>query len=80
MKFIRKFTFLFIFVGLIAFSAYAANAKDGDPLPSWNEGPAKKAILEFVAAVTDENGKHYAPPTERIATWLDLPPYNRSIS
>ena len=30
-----------------------------DPLPSWNEGSAKKAILEFVAAVTDQNGKDY---------------------
>ena len=28
-----------------------------DPLPSWNDGSTKKAILEFVAAVTDENGK-----------------------
>ena len=32
-----------------------ANAED--PLPSWNDGPPKKVILEFVAAVTDENGK-----------------------
>jgi hypothetical protein len=28
-----------------------------DLLPLWNDGPAKKAILEFVAAVTDEKGK-----------------------
>ena len=26
---------------------------DTDPLPSWNEGPAKQSILAFVAAVTD---------------------------
>lgn len=25
-----------------------------DPLPSWNEGPAKRAVLDFVAAVTRE--------------------------
>ena len=30
-----------------------------DPLPSWNDGRAKKAILEFVAAVTNESGKDY---------------------
>ena len=86
MKFIRKFTFLFTFVGLIAFSAYAANAKDGDPLPSWNEGPAKKAILEFVAAVTDENGKDYVEPAERIAVfdndgtlWVEYPMYTQFL-
>jgi hypothetical protein len=28
-------------------------------LPSWNDGPTKKAILEFVAAVTDEKGRGY---------------------
>ena len=27
-----------------------------DPLPSWNDGPSKQAILAFVAAVTDEGG------------------------
>jgi hypothetical protein len=32
------------------------------PLPLWNDGAAKKAILEFVAAVTDENGKDYVKP------------------
>jgi hypothetical protein len=38
-----------------------------EPLPSWNDGPAKKAILEFVAAVTDENGKDYVKPADRTA-------------
>jgi hypothetical protein len=28
-----------------------------DPLPSWNNGPSKTAILDFVAAVTDKSGK-----------------------
>jgi hypothetical protein len=40
-----------------------------DPLPSWNDGPARKAILEFVAAVTDEKGKDYVQPADRIATF-----------
>jgi hypothetical protein len=40
-----------------------------DPLPSWNAGPAKTAALEFVAAVTDDNGKDYVRPAERIATF-----------
>ena len=45
----------------------AANA--GDALPSWNDGPSKQAILEFVAAVTDEKGKDYVAPAERIAVF-----------
>ena len=44
-------------------------ANAADPLASWNDGPAKKAIMEFVAAVTDENGKDYVAPAERIATF-----------
>jgi phosphoserine phosphatase len=40
-----------------------------DSLPSWNEGPAKAAIVGFVAAVTDEGGEAYVPPAERIATF-----------
>jgi hypothetical protein len=40
-----------------------------DPLASWNDGPAKKSIMEFVAAVTDEKGKDYVAPDERIAAF-----------
>jgi lysophospholipase L1-like esterase/phosphoserine phosphatase len=40
-----------------------------DPLPSWNDGPAKKAILDFVAAVTTESAATYVPPAERIAVF-----------
>ena len=37
-----------------------------DPLPSWNDGPAKKAIVEFVQATTTQGGAQFVPPTERI--------------
>ena len=40
-----------------------------DPLPSWNEGDAKRAILAFIDAVTDESGPHHVPPAERIAVF-----------
>jgi 2'-5' RNA ligase len=40
-----------------------------DPLPSWNEGPAKKSILDFVAKVTKEGGPDFVPIAERIATF-----------
>ncbi len=40
-----------------------------DPLPSWNDGPAKKALLEFVRITTDKAGPKYVPPEQRIATF-----------
>ena len=63
------------FAGLT--SAYAQ-----DPLPSWNDGPAKKSITEFVAKVTKEGSPDFVPPEERIATfdndgtlWCEQPMY-----
>ncbi len=40
-----------------------------DPLPSWNEGPAKARIVGFVQAVTDKASKDYVPPADRIAVF-----------
>lgn len=55
-------------------------------LPSWNDGPAKTAILEFVSAVTDPQGKDYVEPAERIATfdndgtlWVEYPMYTQVL-
>ena len=63
---------------LLATRALAAE----DPLPSWNEAPAKQRILDFVARVTDESGSDYVPPAERIAVfdndgtlWSERPVY-----
>lgn len=51
-------------------------------LPSWNEGPSKKAIIEFVARVTKEGSPDFVTPAERIATfdndgtlWSEKPVY-----
>src|SRR5690606_27484590 len=41
----------------------------GDALPSWNEGPAKKAIVDFVTRVTTEGGADVVPAPERIAVF-----------
>ncbi|MGZ9158611.1 MAG: HAD family hydrolase [Nitrospira sp.] len=53
-----------------------------DPLPSWNDGPAKEAIVEFVQATTTEGSPKFVPPAERIATfdqdgtlWVEHPMY-----
>jgi phosphoglycolate phosphatase-like HAD superfamily hydrolase len=57
-----------------------------DPLALWNEGPAKKSIMEFVTAVTDKNGKDYVAPDQRIATfdndgtlWVEYPMYTQVL-
>jgi phosphoserine phosphatase len=53
-----------------------------DPLPSWNDGPAKTAIIQFVERVTKVGGPDFVPPAERIATfdndgtlWSEQPIY-----
>jgi len=38
-------------------------------LPSWDDGPAKAAIVEFVARVTKSGGPGFVPAPERIATF-----------
>jgi len=40
-----------------------------DPLPSWNEGEARKSVLAFVDRVTTEGGPDFVPPAERIAVF-----------
>jgi phosphoserine phosphatase len=40
-----------------------------DPLPSWNDGAAKQAILDYVARVSDEASPHHVPEPERIAVF-----------
>ncbi|UFQ02810.1 HAD family hydrolase [Pseudomonas fitomaticsae] len=57
-------------------------AQASEPLPSWNDSPAKKHIIEFVEAVTDQAGKDFVKPAERIAVfdndgtlWSEQPAY-----
>jgi hypothetical protein len=38
-------------------------------LASWNDGPAKQAILDFVRATTDQASQKFVPPEDRIATF-----------
>jgi phosphoglycolate phosphatase-like HAD superfamily hydrolase len=40
-----------------------------DPLPSWNDGPAKQSIIAFVTKVTTLGSPDFVPPAERIATF-----------
>jgi phosphoglycolate phosphatase-like HAD superfamily hydrolase len=40
-----------------------------DPLPAWNDGPAKQAIVHFVQTTTETGSTNFVPPAERIATF-----------
>ena len=73
---------------LLAFAAsllFAAQASaQTDPLPSWNDGAAKQAIIAFVGDTTTQGGPKFVPPAERIATfdqdgtlWVEHPIYTR---
>jgi phosphoglycolate phosphatase-like HAD superfamily hydrolase len=64
----------------------AQAAPTGDPLPSWNDGPAKQAILDFIRVTTDPASKDLVPTEERIATfdqdgtlWVEQPMYTQLI-
>jgi phosphoserine phosphatase len=59
-----------VLLALALVSAPAAHAQGrADPLPSWNDGPAKRAILSFVQRVATEGGADFVPVEERIAVF-----------
>ena len=58
----------------------------GGPLPSWNDGAAKQAIIDFVRVTTDQASPSYVRPEERIATfdqdgtlWVEHPMYSQVV-
>ena len=53
----------------LALLAPAALAQPADPLPSWSDGAAKRAIIGFVDRVTRTGSPDFTPPAERIATF-----------
>ena len=57
-----------------------------DPLPSWNDGAAKKAIITFVKDTTTKGSSKFVPPAERIASfdqdgtlWVEHPVYSQVV-
>jgi phosphoglycolate phosphatase-like HAD superfamily hydrolase len=70
---------------MIARTAQAQSAA-ADPLPSWTEGAAKQAILDFARTTTDRSSPSYVPPEERIAVfdqdgtlWVEHPMYSQVL-
>jgi haloacid dehalogenase-like hydrolase len=73
-------------LAVLALALAASIARAQDPLPSWNEGPAKQAIVSFVAKVTKESSSDFVPPAERIAAfdndgtlWVEQPMYSQIL-
>src|SRR5262245_14630730 len=70
----------------VALAGSTAARSATDPLPSWNDGAAKRAIVEFVQATTTQGGAQFVPPAERIATfdqdgtlWVSHPIYSQVV-
>ena len=70
---------------LVPAGAWAQAAPD-DPLPSWNESPAKAAIIGLVKSTTDAASPNFVPPDARIATfdqdgttWVEHPVYTQVV-
>jgi hypothetical protein len=72
-----------LFLSLLACTdSQNATGGNSDPLPSWNPGATKDAILDFVQVVTDEHSEYYVPIPDRIAVfdndgnlWSEQPAY-----
>jgi len=69
----------------LLFATVCAQAET-DSLPSWNDGPAKKAVVAFVKETTDKASPNFVPPAERIATfdqdgtlWVEHPMYTQVV-
>ena len=55
--------------GVLGCARVSAGSAAPDPLPSWKDGPAKRAILDLVKATTDGSGPGFVPVEDRIATF-----------
>lgn len=63
----------------------ARGQTDSEPLPSWNPGPARQAILRFIQTTTDRASPQFVPPEQRIAAfdqdgtlWVEHPLYTQA--
>lgn len=69
--------------GLLA-APQVLRAQGANPLPSWSDGPRRKALLDFVTSVTTEGSSGFVPPSARIAVfdndgtlWVEQPAYTQ---
>jgi phosphoglycolate phosphatase-like HAD superfamily hydrolase len=84
---LRRREFATLMLGGAAALSLAGRAHaEGDPLRSWNAGPAKDAIVKFVHATTDAASPNFVPVADRIATfdqdgtlWVEHPIYTQLV-
>ncbi len=76
----------FILPVFVLFVLTVPVSADSDPLPSWNDGQAKRAIISFVKETTNEAGSGFVAPNNRVATfdqdgtlWVEHPVYTQVI-
>ncbi|MEA1950180.1 MAG: HAD family hydrolase [Planctomycetota bacterium] len=74
--------YLILALLLTSVQCFSSHCLAADPLPSWNNGPVKEAIVSFVKRVATKDSPDYVPPAERIATfdndgtlWSEKPVY-----
>src|SRR5271154_3696980 len=86
MEFDRREFAAFVLGTAASFSIVGPASAQSDPLPSWNDGPAKEAIVKFVHATTDAASPNFVPLAERIATfdqdgtlWVEQPIYTQLV-
>jgi len=81
MKTVRNCFIRFVLAAL-ACAVLSTTLQAADPLPSWNEGVAKKSVLQFVASVTKKGSPEFVSSGDRIAVfdndgtlWAEQPIY-----
>ncbi|MBS0233443.1 MAG: haloacid dehalogenase-like hydrolase [Proteobacteria bacterium] len=72
---------VWLVVGLLIVTCLAGAAQS-DPLPSWNDGPTKQSIIDFVGRVAESGGADFVPEARRVAVfdndgalWAEQPIY-----
>ncbi len=85
---LRLSTGILLATGLMLAAALTGSAAEaeqaGDPLPTWKDGAAKQAILDFIRVTTDQASPDFVTPAQRIVTfdndgtlWVEHPIYTQ---
>jgi phosphoglycolate phosphatase-like HAD superfamily hydrolase len=84
MRSVRQFQAYVALVMMMGIACGASAIASEDPLPSWNDGPTKSAIVDFVKTTTDPMSAGFVPVPERIVTfdndgtlWTEHPMYTQ---
>jgi len=86
MKWNARHPLVFVLAVVLGLAFGTQVLAQSDPLPSWNEGAAKEAIVKFVEVTTTQGSPQFVPPAERIATfdqdgtlWVEHPMYSQVV-